>query len=220
MHGYKLALKGGHQFGGREAMLLQCPDDLVGIGLAFGATMQVEKAGVGTRELQPLVPKARRPFGDPGQGVEGRDIARKLRDEQRGSFDRVHGGSLLDMGSIGLGAFDAGCRKYSRTRTDEIVECIASRLSRRTAQHPLSGVPFSPCGRRWRPEGTTDEGWSRGKRDGFHLAPPFSRHGVRRRRLNPKAIALRAIPLIRRCFATTPSPARGEGSRRGESLYT
>ena len=44
MHGDKLALKGGHQFGGLEAVLFQCPRDLVGIGLAFGATAEVEEA--------------------------------------------------------------------------------------------------------------------------------------------------------------------------------
>jgi hypothetical protein len=31
------------------------------------------------------------------------------------------------------------------------------------------------------------------------------------RMLKIQSLALRAIPLIRRCFATTPSPARGEG---------
>ena len=64
MDGDKLALRGGHQFGGRQAVLFQCPRDLVGIGLAFSATVEVEEAGVPAGELQPLVAEARRPFGD------------------------------------------------------------------------------------------------------------------------------------------------------------
>src|SRR5260370_33904167 len=90
MHGDKLALKSGHQFGGRQAVLVQNPRDLVGIGLAFSATVEVEEAGVRAGELQPLVAEARCPLGYRRAAVEWRAVTRKLRDEPRGSLDRAH----------------------------------------------------------------------------------------------------------------------------------
>ena len=51
----------------------------------------------------------------------------------------------------------------------------------------------------------------RAERDGFEENPLYLGHAVSAL-LKLRAIALRAIPLIRRCFATTPSPARGKES--------
>ena len=90
MHGDELTLKSGHKLGGREALFFERPRDLVGIGLAFRATMQVEEACVRARQLQPFVAETRRPFGDPREGVEWGAVIRKLCDEQRWSFDRTH----------------------------------------------------------------------------------------------------------------------------------
>ena len=90
MNGDKLTLKRGHQFGGCQPVFFQRPRDLVGIGPAFGATVEVEEAGVRARELQPLIAEACRPLGDRRETVKRRPIARKLRDEQRRSFDRAH----------------------------------------------------------------------------------------------------------------------------------
>ena len=90
MHGDKLPLKSGHEFGDRQPVLFENARNLVGVSLAFRATMQVEKACVGARKLKPLVAEARSPFGDPREGVERGAVIRKLCDEQRWSFDCAH----------------------------------------------------------------------------------------------------------------------------------
>ena len=90
MDGDKLTLKGGHEFGSRQAMLLENACNLVRVGLALGATAQVDEAGVGTRKLQPFVSETRRPLRDCRQAVERRTVGCKLRYEQRGSFDGAH----------------------------------------------------------------------------------------------------------------------------------
>ena len=51
----QLALKGGHELGDGEPMLFQNSRNLVGIGLACSATVEVEEPGVRARELQPDV---------------------------------------------------------------------------------------------------------------------------------------------------------------------
>src|SRR5208283_53632 len=57
------------------------------------------------------------------------------------------------------------------------------------------GNPFSPCGRRWPPEGTPDEGWSREARR-LRRASLFLPHCANRRLLNLKPSR----------FARSPSP--------------
>jgi hypothetical protein len=55
MDGDQLALKGGHELRDGEPMLLQNSRDIVGIGLAFSAKVEVEEPGIRARELQPNV---------------------------------------------------------------------------------------------------------------------------------------------------------------------
>ena len=71
MHGNELTLKSGHKLGGRQALFLERPCDLVGVGLAFRAAMQVEEARIGARQLQSFVAKTRRPFAIPGKVLNG-----------------------------------------------------------------------------------------------------------------------------------------------------
>jgi hypothetical protein len=55
MDGDQLALKGGHELRDGEPMLLQNSRNLVGIGLACSATVEVKEPDVRARELQPNV---------------------------------------------------------------------------------------------------------------------------------------------------------------------
>jgi hypothetical protein len=103
MHGDELTVKSGHKFGRGETLFFERPGDLVGIGLAFGATMQIDKTRVRTRQLQPVIAEISSPFGDPREGVEWGAVIRKLCDEQRWSFNRTHP-ILPHLGSLKLGA--------------------------------------------------------------------------------------------------------------------
>jgi hypothetical protein len=55
MDGDQLTLKGGHELCDGEPILLQNSRNLVGIGLAFSATVEVKESGVRAGELQPNV---------------------------------------------------------------------------------------------------------------------------------------------------------------------
>jgi hypothetical protein len=55
MHSNELTVKSGHKFGGRKPLFFERPRNLVGVGLAFRAAMQVEEARVRARQLQPFV---------------------------------------------------------------------------------------------------------------------------------------------------------------------
>src|SRR4029077_7173058 len=90
MHSDELTVKSGHKFSGRELLFFERARNLIGVCLAFRATMKVEEARVRARQLQPFVAKARRPFRDPSEGVEWRAVTRKLCDEQRWSLDCTH----------------------------------------------------------------------------------------------------------------------------------
>ena len=77
----ELPLKGGYKFRGLQTILLKRARNLVSIGLAFSATVEVKEAGIRARYLQPLVAEASCPLGDPRESIERGPVTRKLRDE-------------------------------------------------------------------------------------------------------------------------------------------
>jgi len=92
VHRDQLALKVGRKFGDLYAVLDCLALELIAVILTRRRFGQVDQPRVPTGHLHAFVPTIGSPFGDAVPRVEGRFVACKLRQKQRWSLDRFHGG--------------------------------------------------------------------------------------------------------------------------------
>ena len=90
MHGDQLALKVGRKLGHLHAVFDRLALELIAVILARRGLGQVDQPRVPTGHLHAFVATIGSPFGDAVPRVEGRVIARELRQKQRRSLDRLH----------------------------------------------------------------------------------------------------------------------------------
>src|SRR5262249_31633032 len=88
MHRDELALEMGREFTDRQAVSDSHTLDLVAIGLRRRSLVEIEQSSVPRRNLDSLISEPRSPTADGLEGIEGRCVARELRQKDPGPFHR------------------------------------------------------------------------------------------------------------------------------------
>ena len=91
MDRHELTLEVRRKLGYFEAARRSNSPDFIAVCLAVSGLFEIEKAGVPRRNLHAFVAERRGPPGNVFQIIEGRTIARKLREKNCRTFDGFHG---------------------------------------------------------------------------------------------------------------------------------
>jgi hypothetical protein len=90
MHGDELALQVRGELGDLDLVLRGDALQLVAVRLALRGLREIHDAGVPGRQLHADVAVARGPLAHVVEVLQVRAVARELREENRGSLDRLH----------------------------------------------------------------------------------------------------------------------------------